>query len=217
MPECMWTGKDVDISSLRIFGCSAFVLQNGDKLDPRAKKCIFIGYPDGVKGYRLWLRSQPGYKVIVSRDVTFNEYEFPCAANSPKKDTDLNKESTFNKVEENSEDNQQGEEVEIEENQQSGNEKQNENNTSSIRNYQLARDRERRTTRIPSKFRDFDIALNTDTSEPFSYEEALETTNSENWIKAMNEEIDSLIKTEPGLLCQNQKMRLQLTVSGFLS
>ncbi|KAL0310870.1 UNVERIFIED_CONTAM: Retrovirus-related Pol polyprotein from transposon TNT 1-94 [Sesamum angustifolium] len=57
IPECMWTGKDVDISSLRIFGCSAFVLQNGDKLDPRAKKCIFIGYPDGVKGYRLWLRN----------------------------------------------------------------------------------------------------------------------------------------------------------------
>ncbi|KAL0330392.1 UNVERIFIED_CONTAM: Retrovirus-related Pol polyprotein from transposon TNT 1-94 [Sesamum radiatum] len=114
IPECMWTGKDVDISSLRIFGCSAFVLQNGDKFDPRAKKCIFIGYPDGVKGYRLWLRSQPGYKVIVSMDVTFNESEFSCLANSPKKDTDHNIESTFNKVEDNSEDNQQGEEIEIE-------------------------------------------------------------------------------------------------------
>ncbi|KAL0295740.1 UNVERIFIED_CONTAM: Retrovirus-related Pol polyprotein from transposon TNT 1-94 [Sesamum angustifolium] len=171
LPECVWTGKDVDISSLRIFGCSAFVLQNlqnGDKLDPRAKKCIFIGYHDGVKGYRLWLRSQPGYKFIVSRDVTFNEYEFPCLANSSKKDTKSNIESTFNKVEGNYEDNQQGEEVEIEENQQSENEEPNENNTSSIRNYQLARDRERRTPRIPSKFRDFDIALNIEISEPFS-------------------------------------------------
>ncbi|KAK4385413.1 Retrovirus-related Pol polyprotein from transposon TNT 1-94 [Sesamum angolense] len=115
IPECMWTGKDVDISSLRIFGCSAFVLQNGDKLDPRAKKCIFIGYPEGVKGYRLWLRNQPRYKVIVSRDVTFNESEFPCLANSSKKVLDHNIESTFNKVEDNSEDNQQGEEVVIEE------------------------------------------------------------------------------------------------------
>ncbi|KAK4392578.1 Retrovirus-related Pol polyprotein from transposon TNT 1-94 [Sesamum angolense] len=153
IPECMWTGKDVDISSLRIFGCSAFVLQNGDKLDPRAKKCIFIGYPVGVKGYRLWLRNQPGYKVIVSRDVTFNESEFPCLANSSKKDLDHNIESTFNKVEDNPEDNQQGEEVVIEENQQLENEEQNENNTPSIRDYQLARDRERRTTRIPSKLR----------------------------------------------------------------
>ncbi|KAL0333135.1 UNVERIFIED_CONTAM: hypothetical protein Scaly_2215000 [Sesamum calycinum] len=116
--ECVWTGKDVDISSLRIFGCSAFVLQNGDKLDPRAKKCIFIAYRDGVKGYRLWLRSQPRYKVIVSRDVTFNEYEFPYLANSSKKDTESNIECTFNKMEGNSEDNQQGEKVEIEENQQ---------------------------------------------------------------------------------------------------
>ncbi|KAL0304887.1 UNVERIFIED_CONTAM: Retrovirus-related Pol polyprotein from transposon TNT 1-94 [Sesamum calycinum] len=62
IPECMWTGKDVDISSLRIFGCFAFVLQNGDKLDPRAKKCIFIGYPDGVKGYS----TRPDIAYVVS-------------------------------------------------------------------------------------------------------------------------------------------------------
>ncbi|KAL0439031.1 UNVERIFIED_CONTAM: Retrovirus-related Pol polyprotein from transposon TNT 1-94 [Sesamum latifolium] len=58
LPECVWTDSDIDLSSLRIFGCSAFALQSGDKLDPRAKKCVFIGYPNGVKGYRLWLRSQ---------------------------------------------------------------------------------------------------------------------------------------------------------------
>ncbi|KAL0321780.1 UNVERIFIED_CONTAM: Retrovirus-related Pol polyprotein from transposon TNT 1-94 [Sesamum calycinum] len=58
IPECIWTDSDVNISSLRIFGCSAFALSHGDKLDPRSQKCVFIGYPDGVKGYRLWLRSQ---------------------------------------------------------------------------------------------------------------------------------------------------------------
>ncbi|KAK4408088.1 Retrovirus-related Pol polyprotein from transposon TNT 1-94 [Sesamum angolense] len=56
--------SDVNLSSLRIFGCSAFALSHGDKLDPRSQKCIFIGYPDGVKGYRLWLRSQPGVKLM---------------------------------------------------------------------------------------------------------------------------------------------------------
>ncbi|KAL2491142.1 CCHC-type domain-containing protein [Abeliophyllum distichum] len=35
-------------------------------------------YPEGVNGYRLWDRSQKGGKVIVSRDVTFNEFEMPC-------------------------------------------------------------------------------------------------------------------------------------------
>ncbi|KAL0444706.1 UNVERIFIED_CONTAM: Retrovirus-related Pol polyprotein from transposon TNT 1-94 [Sesamum latifolium] len=36
LPECVWSDKNVDLSSIRIFGCSAFALQSGDKLDPRA-------------------------------------------------------------------------------------------------------------------------------------------------------------------------------------
>ncbi|KAL0342454.1 UNVERIFIED_CONTAM: Retrovirus-related Pol polyprotein from transposon TNT 1-94 [Sesamum calycinum] len=62
VPEHVWSGKNVDLSSLRVFGCSAFVFQNNDKLEPRAQKCVFIGYPEGVKGYRLWLRNQTGFK-----------------------------------------------------------------------------------------------------------------------------------------------------------
>ncbi|KAL0415841.1 UNVERIFIED_CONTAM: Retrovirus-related Pol polyprotein from transposon TNT 1-94 [Sesamum latifolium] len=42
VPEYVWTGSDVDLSSLRIFGCSAFAFQNGDKLDPRAQKCVLM-------------------------------------------------------------------------------------------------------------------------------------------------------------------------------
>ncbi|KAK4383959.1 Retrovirus-related Pol polyprotein from transposon TNT 1-94 [Sesamum angolense] len=61
IPESVWTSNAVDISSLRVFGCSAFVHQSVDKLAPRSQKCVFIGYPDGIKGYRLWLRSQPGF------------------------------------------------------------------------------------------------------------------------------------------------------------
>lgn len=34
--------------------------------------------PDGVKGYRVWLRDEPGFKVSVSRDVIFNESDSPC-------------------------------------------------------------------------------------------------------------------------------------------
>ncbi|KAL0286479.1 UNVERIFIED_CONTAM: hypothetical protein Sradi_7146800 [Sesamum radiatum] len=118
LPEYVWIGKNVDLSSIRIFGCSAFALHNGDKLDPRAQKCIFIDYPIGVKGYRLWLRNQPGFKVIISRDVTFNETEMPCLSSSPKTHTESDIESIFNKVETDNVDNQQGEENEIEENQQ---------------------------------------------------------------------------------------------------
>ncbi|KAL0415998.1 UNVERIFIED_CONTAM: Retrovirus-related Pol polyprotein from transposon TNT 1-94 [Sesamum latifolium] len=146
LPECVWSGKNIDLSSIRIFGCSAFTLQNGDKLDPRAQKCIFIGYPDGVKEYKFWLRSQPGFKVIISRDVTFNENEMSCLSSSSKNHTDSDIESTFNKVERNIVDNQQGED---------------------------ARDRERHESRIPSKLRDFHLPLNAENIEPSSYEEAL--------------------------------------------
>ena len=41
------------------------------KLDPKSRRCIFLGYADGVKGYRLW--DPTTCKVIVSRDVIFVE------------------------------------------------------------------------------------------------------------------------------------------------
>ncbi|GFP94270.1 dolichol-phosphate mannosyltransferase subunit 1 [Phtheirospermum japonicum] len=77
-PEVVWCGKEIDYSNLRIFGCAVFVHQKLDKLEPRFVKCIFLGYSEGFKGYRLWLRSEPGFKVIISRDVIFNEFEFSC-------------------------------------------------------------------------------------------------------------------------------------------
>lgn len=42
-----------------------------DKLDPRARKVIFLGLKAGVKGYKLWHLSLK--KIVISRDATFNE------------------------------------------------------------------------------------------------------------------------------------------------
>ena len=35
----------------RIFGCSVYVHQVLDKLDPRAIRCVFVGYAELQKGY----------------------------------------------------------------------------------------------------------------------------------------------------------------------
>ena len=71
IPEEVWTGRQGDYSYMRIFGCAAYALQKEDKLDSRARKAVLLGYPEGVKGYRLLdLETQ---RTFVSRHVTFDE------------------------------------------------------------------------------------------------------------------------------------------------
>lgn len=63
-----------------MFGYTAYAHTRQDKLQLRAKKCIFfffVGYLDGVKGYRLWCIELGEEKCIVSRDVVFNGKEMP--------------------------------------------------------------------------------------------------------------------------------------------
>ena len=56
-PHEVWTKNKPSIQHLRVFGCDAYVhvpKENRSKLDKKDEKCIFIGYKDGVKGYKLW-------------------------------------------------------------------------------------------------------------------------------------------------------------------
>lgn len=60
----------------KVFGCVCFVhdYQNSvGKLDPRAIKCVFMGYSPSQKGYRCWCPSERRF--FVSMDVTFREHE----------------------------------------------------------------------------------------------------------------------------------------------
>ncbi|KAI5318076.1 hypothetical protein L3X38_037784 [Prunus dulcis] len=50
----LWPGEPAhDSDSLHIFGCSADFHVKENKLDPRAKKDVFMGYNNGVKGFRF--------------------------------------------------------------------------------------------------------------------------------------------------------------------
>jgi len=72
-PEEVWSGTLADYSDLKIFGCPAYMHVNEGNLESRAKKCIFLGYASGVKGYRLWCSDPKSPKFVISRDVTFDE------------------------------------------------------------------------------------------------------------------------------------------------
>ncbi len=77
-PNEKWFKKIPSAEYLKVFGCAAYAHipeHLRDKLEPRARKCVYLGLPGHKKGYRL-LDPNTGH-IVYSRDVTFNESEFP--------------------------------------------------------------------------------------------------------------------------------------------
>lgn len=75
-PEEKFTGKKVNVSHFKVFGCRAYALiSKRKKLDPKSKQYTFIGYCEETKGYRLVDLSNPR-AVVIARDVAFFENKF---------------------------------------------------------------------------------------------------------------------------------------------
>ena len=97
--EEVWIGVAPNYSHLRVFGCMAYAHTRQGKLDARAKKCIFISYPDRVKGYKLWLSEGNLSKVIISRDVVFKESQMYMTEGKESDEQSSNNKSVFEQVE----------------------------------------------------------------------------------------------------------------------
>ncbi|KAH9783052.1 Integrase catalytic domain-containing protein [Citrus sinensis] len=80
-PMEMWSVKYAqDYDSLRVFGCPAYYHVKDGKLDPCARKAIFVRFKGGVKGFKLW--DLEDKKFVCSRDVTFDEASMMKASSS---------------------------------------------------------------------------------------------------------------------------------------
>ena len=52
-PEEVWSRHPPSLNRLGVFGCLVYAHIRQDKVEPSALRCMFLGYPEGVKAYRL--------------------------------------------------------------------------------------------------------------------------------------------------------------------
>ena len=163
-PKERWIGATPKLSNLKHFGCTTYVYIKQSKIEPRALKCMFIGYPDGVKGYKLWDFSKE--RSLISRDVVFKENEiYMESIKVIPAEKNLNEPSTSHQVEIHSNlknlNPSSSDQLPIEALPSFySQEEEEEENAEDLTNYSLTRDRGRRTIRPPSRFARADCIAN---------------------------------------------------------
>ena len=207
-------GRRPDISHLRAFGCVSYVhVPDGQrrKLDAKACKSIFVGYPPGVKGYKLYDLEKK--KFVVSRDVQFFEQNFDHFDEIKLKDAvQADMRSIFPDADQESERVTQHsvpEEPAVPENVEPAvpqivkpvgvpNKEAPVRRTyedvfmEEVRNLPPVRER-----RMPSKFGDEDCLLvDSEIDEPKTVQEALNGEQCVQWREAMESEYSSLLKND---------------------
>lgn len=172
-PYEVWSNREYSLHHLKIFGSECFVQIPKKKRDDKkfgktSKRGIFVGYENITGNYRIWIPEEK--RIEISRDVEFREVAVPEAL------IDLSQGEDKTEVL------QEKEPEEEEHTQEENQEKQREESKST---YQL---RNRATIQAPQRFT---YLCQRTLIEPNSYDEALQVPEKENWIKAMDEEMDS--------------------------
>ncbi|KAH9694912.1 Integrase catalytic domain-containing protein [Citrus sinensis] len=205
-PYERWTGQPANYGNLRAFGCPAYAHTSQGKLAPRALKGLFIGYPEGVKGYKIWCTDLSPPRCIISRDVTFNEKELlnqKSAQQPTKEDTETGKKQQFEVELSRSDNSLEAEDSGgvIDSSRDPELPQQEQESQGHEQGYQLTRDRAKRQIKQTRRYGYADLisyalaaAHQIDEDEPKIYKEAVQNKFSKEWQQAMDEEILSLYK-----------------------
>ena len=189
-PYELWFGAKPKLSFLKVWGCEAYVKKlMPDKLEPKAEKCVFIGYPKETIGYTFYHRTEG--KVFVAKNGSFLEKEF------------LSKEVSGRKVEL---DEVIEPSLELESSAapeivpvppaptiEEANDKDHEASDDA------ATERRRSTrSRAPPEWYGNPVltVLLVEDSEPTNYEEAMMSPDSEKWLEAMKSELGSMSENQ---------------------
>lgn len=198
-PYKLWSGKEPNLGHLRIFGSKVMVhvpKQKRLKWDKKAMQMIFVGYCDSTKGYRIM--NPITHQVIKSRDVIFfeniNELKECTVTANPTTDNESAKLEglTHNpQVSQSVSEDESSVEYETDTGDHDDSyhpprmlpEQQYSNITLRPRNKNIQQDKGL-------------MCLYMNVSDPQNVEEALSSTDAEEWKKAMDEEYNSLMENE---------------------
>ncbi|GJY99068.1 retrotransposon protein, putative, ty1-copia subclass [Tanacetum coccineum] len=191
-PMDLWLGHLANYEMLRIFGCVAYSHVNQGKLKPRAIKCIFLG------------------DVVFNESLMYKDTLKGAGAADSGKEVEFEVELQGSRVEPTVDPHTRANPGNEDEEQDEGPQQQN------LDNYVLVCDRAKRTTAIPARYRDkgnvslsrpsgsrveddmaayaFAIAEEEDTHEPITFQEAINSSEKDEWVRAMEEEMSSLKK-----------------------
>ena len=163
--------------------------QGRNKLDPKSKKCTFIGYGEDEFGYRLW--DSENKKMVRSRDVIFNER----VMYKDKDNTDTSNSEQSGPVYAEVDDVPETPMIEtpqLEESIENNSEQQVDTPEPSTSAPVL-----RRSSRphVPNR-KYINYILLTNEGEPENYKEACQTVDSSKWELAMKDEMKSLISNQ---------------------
>ncbi|KMQ82767.1 retrovirus-related pol polyprotein from transposon tnt 1-94, partial [Lasius niger] len=195
--EELWTGEKQNLSHLRIFGCKAIAHVSKklrQKFDSKKEELMFVGYCENSKGYRL---IDPRTKKIVkSRDVVFLE-EFKDSKTKEPNHIQLLDEENESDMEkdDDSSDTAAIKRDDEEETISDYSDCVEENESKQL--VETQSNLPRKSTRVPKPVSrdDFYMYLTKESiaEVPETVEEALVSPDSKQWIKAMEEEYDSLV------------------------